>query len=61
MGLCGRVDLVYGTVAQTQATTNYFHSHRFMFYDSEPSTLTGAQGTYEGLENVTLHIGWQWA
>jgi hypothetical protein len=43
---------------QTQATKNFFHSHSFTFYDSEPSTLTGAQGKYEGFENVTLFSGW---
>lgn len=43
---------------QTQATRNFFHSHSFTFYDSEPATLTGAQGKYEGFENVTLFSGW---
>lgn len=40
------------------APDNFFYSHAFTMYNSEPFTHTGVLATYSGLENVTLYGGW---
>lgn len=40
------------------ATGNFFYSHAYTMYNSEPFTHTGVLGTYNGNENVTLYAGW---
>ncbi len=40
------------------APDNFFYSHAYTMYNSEPFTHTGALATYTGLENVTLYGGW---
>lgn len=40
------------------APDNFFYSHAFTMYKSEPFTHTGAYITYSGIENVTLYGGW---
>lgn len=40
------------------ATGNFFYSHSFTFFNSEPFTHTGALGTYSGWENYTVYTGW---
>jgi hypothetical protein len=40
------------------ATGNFFYSHAFTMFNSEPFTHTGAYATYTGVENVTLYGGW---
>jgi hypothetical protein len=41
-----------------QATGNFFYSHSYTMFNSEPFTHTGALGTYTGIEDVTLYGGW---
>ena len=40
------------------ATGNFFFSHAFTMYNSEPFTHTGVLGTYSGIENLTLYAGY---
>ncbi|MFM7142639.1 MAG: outer membrane beta-barrel protein [Alphaproteobacteria bacterium] len=40
------------------ATGNFFFSHAFTMYNSEPFTHTGALMTYSGIEKLTLFGGW---
>jgi hypothetical protein len=40
------------------ATGNFFHSHSYTMYNSEPFTHTGLLTTYTGMENMTLYGGW---
>lgn len=40
------------------APDNFFYSHAFTMYNSEPFTHTGALVTYSGIENLTLMGGW---
>jgi hypothetical protein len=41
------------------ATGNFFHSHSYTMFNSEPFTHTGALGTYTGMgEGLTLYGGW---
>jgi len=40
------------------APTNFFFSHAFTMYRSEPFTHTGALATYSGIEMLTLYGGW---
>lgn len=39
-------------------TGNFFRSHSYTMFNSEPFTHTGALATYSGLENTTLYGGW---
>jgi hypothetical protein len=39
-------------------TGNFFRSHSYTQYNSEPFTHTGALATYTGYENLTLYGGW---
>ena len=39
-------------------TGNFFRSHSYTMYNSEPFTHTGALATYTGMEGVTLYGGW---
>ena len=39
-------------------TGNFFRSHSYTMYNSEPFTHTGALGTYTGMEGLTLYGGW---
>jgi hypothetical protein len=39
-------------------TGNFFRSHSYTMFNSEPFTHTGALGTYTGYENLTLYGGW---
>jgi hypothetical protein len=39
-------------------TGNFFRSHSYTMFNSEPFTHTGALATYSGLENLTLYGGW---
>jgi hypothetical protein len=42
-----------------QATGNFFYSHSYTMFNSEPFTHTGVLGTYTGLgDDVTLYGGW---
>jgi hypothetical protein len=40
------------------ATGNFFYSHSYTMYNSEPFTHTGVLATYSGYENLTLVGGW---
>lgn len=40
------------------APDNFFYSHAFTMYNSEPFTHTGAVATYEASDGVTLYGGW---
>lgn len=40
------------------APDNFFYSHAYTMYNSEPFTHTGVLGTYGGVENVELYGGW---
>jgi hypothetical protein len=40
------------------ATGNFFHSHSYTMFNSEPFTHTGALATYTGYEALTLYGGW---
>ena len=40
------------------ATGNFFHSHAYTMFNSEPFTHTGALATYTGYEALTLYGGW---
>lgn len=40
------------------ATGNFFYSHSYTMFNSEPFTHTGALATYTGIEDVTLYGGW---
>ena len=40
------------------ATGNFFHSHSYTMFNSEPFTHTGVLSTYSGLETLTLFGGW---
>jgi hypothetical protein len=37
---------------------NFFHSHSYTMFNSEPFTHTGFLTTYSGMENTTLYGGW---
>ena len=37
---------------------NFFHSHSYTMFNSEPFTHTGFLTTYSGYENLTLYGGW---
>ncbi|MCC6491520.1 MAG: porin [Pirellulales bacterium] len=39
-------------------TGNFFRSHSYTMFNSEPFTHTGALATYSGYENLTLYGGW---
>jgi hypothetical protein len=39
-------------------TGNFFRSHSYTMFNSEPFTHTGALATYTGFENLTLYSGW---
>lgn len=40
------------------ATGNFFYSHSFTMYNSEPFTHTGVLGTYAATDTTTLYGGW---
>ncbi|QDU88634.1 hypothetical protein Pla175_20140 [Pirellulimonas nuda] len=40
------------------APDNFFYSHAFTMFNSEPFTHTGALATYSGFENVEFYGGW---
>ena len=40
------------------APNNFFYSHAYTMYNSEPYMHTGALATYGGLKNVELYAGW---
>lgn len=40
------------------ATGNFFHTHSYTMFNSEPFTHTGALATYSGFEALTLYGGW---
>ena len=40
------------------ATGNFFFSHAYTMYNSEPFTHTGALATYKASDDVTLYGGW---
>jgi hypothetical protein len=40
------------------ATGNFFYSHSFTMFNSEPFTHTGALGTYKATSCVTYYAGW---
>lgn len=40
------------------ATGNFFYSHAYTMFNSEPFTHTGVLATYTGIENVTVYGGW---
>jgi hypothetical protein len=40
------------------APDNFFYSHAFTMYNSEPFTHTGVIGTYNASDNLTLYGGW---
>lgn len=40
------------------APDNFFYSHSFTMYNSEPFTHTGALGTYSASDSTTLYGGW---
>ena len=37
---------------------NFFYSHAYTMYNSEPFTHTGVLGAYNGFDDVTLYAGW---
>jgi hypothetical protein len=39
-------------------TGNFFYSHSYTMFNSEPFTHTGALATYSGNEDVTYYMGW---
>jgi hypothetical protein len=43
---------------ETQAKDNFFHSHSYTSYDSEPFTHTGFLSKYGGFEKITFYGGW---
>ena len=40
------------------APDNFFYSHSYTMFNSEPFTHTGVLGTYSGFENVEFYGGW---
>ena len=40
------------------APDNFFYSHAYTMFNSEPFTHTGVLATYSGMENVELYGGW---
>jgi hypothetical protein len=40
------------------ATGNFFHTHSYTMFNSEPFTHTGFLSTYSGFEALTLYGGW---
>ncbi len=40
------------------APDNFFYSHSFTMFNSEPFTHTGVLGTYSGMENIEVYGGW---
>ncbi len=40
------------------APDNFFYSHAYTMFNSEPFTHTGVLATYSGLDSVELHAGW---
>ncbi|MGE3243736.1 MAG: outer membrane beta-barrel protein, partial [Pirellulales bacterium] len=40
------------------AIGNFFFSHSYTMFNSEPFTHTGVLGTYSGYEDVTVYAGW---
>ncbi len=45
----------YETVA---SPGNFFYSHSFTMYNSEPFTHTGVLASYKGVDGVTMYTGW---
>ncbi len=45
----------YESVAAPQ---NFFYSRSFTAFNSEPFTHTGAVGTYSGIDDVEVYVGW---
>jgi hypothetical protein len=41
-----------------QATGNFFYSHSYTMFNSEPFTHTGVLGTYKASDETTLYAGW---
>lgn len=39
-------------------TGNFFRTHSYTMFNSQPFTHTGVLGTYSGMESVTLYGGW---
>ncbi|MGI9455207.1 MAG: outer membrane beta-barrel protein [Aeoliella sp.] len=40
------------------APDNFFYSHSYTMFNSEPFTHTGALGTYSGVDNMDIYVGW---
>jgi hypothetical protein len=40
------------------ATGNFFYSHSYTMFNSEPFTHTGVLGTYKASETLTVYTGW---
>jgi hypothetical protein len=40
------------------APDNFFYSHSYTMFNSEPFTHTGVLGAYNGIDDVTLYAGW---
>ena len=40
------------------APDNFFYSHAYTMYNSEPFTHTGVLTTYSGMEDVVVYAGW---
>ena len=40
------------------ATGNFFYSHSYTMFNSEPFTHTGALGTYKASDKMTYYAGW---
>lgn len=40
------------------APSNFFYSHAFTMYNSEPFTHTGILGSYQASDKLTVHGGW---
>ncbi len=40
------------------ATGNFFYSHSYTFFNSEPFTHTGVLGTYTANDRLTIYTGW---
>jgi hypothetical protein len=41
-----------------QATGNFFYSHSYTMFNSEPFTHTGVLGTYSASDETTIYAGW---
>ncbi len=40
------------------APDNFFYSHAYTMFNSEPFTHTGALGTYSGIDGIDVYVGW---